>query len=308
MGLILLLAITAFKQSQEKADGWCNKPPRPGLEKFKEVKTSRHWFRVFDVGNNTYAIDEPYNWEETIAYLIIGEKQALLFDTGMGLDSIQQVVKELTKLPVIVLNSHTHNDHIGGNFAFNHILAMNTQYTRTNAANGYTHTQVQAEVQPESFCLQQLPNTDTATYLIKPFKVTQFINDGYKIALGGRTLQVIATPGHTPDAICLYDEKAGYLWCGDSFYEGPIYLFAKGTDITAYRKSIQRMAHVAAKCKYVLPAHNLPLASPSLVIKAAADFDEIIQGKKKGTMQDDSTLLYDCGQFSYKIGSRFMRK
>ncbi|HWB27777.1 MAG TPA: MBL fold metallo-hydrolase [Chitinophagaceae bacterium] len=308
LGLALALGFTAFKRPEDNNRGWCGKPPRAGLEKLKEIKTSRPWFRVFDVGNNTYAIDEPYNWEETISYLIIGQQQALLFDTGMGLDSIELVIQQLTQLPVLVINSHTHNDHIGRNFAFAHILAMNTAYTHINAANGYTHSQVQAEVKPESFCLQRLPGTDTAAYFTRPFKVTQFINGGYKIALGGRTIQVVATPGHTPDAICLYDEKAGYLWCGDSFYEGPIFLFADSTNLPAYRTSIHIIAQLAGRCKYVLPAHNLPIVKPSLVIKAAADFDEILQGKKQGIMQADSTLLYDCGPFSYKIGSRYMRQ
>lgn len=135
----LILSAFSLKNYNNKiaaGDDWCSHPPRPGLEKLKEVKTSRPWFKVYDVGNNVYAIDEPYNWEETIAYLIVGKKKALLFDTGMGLDTISLVVKELTKLPVVVLNSHTHPDHIGGNSEFSNVLAMNTAYTRVNAARG----------------------------------------------------------------------------------------------------------------------------------------------------------------------------
>lgn len=306
ISLAAIASFTTVEMQDDGGDDWCSRPTRPGLDKLKEIKTAKPWFRVYDVGHNTYAISEPYNWEETIAYLIIGKKEALLFDTGMGLDSIAPVVKELTTLPVLVLNSHTHNDHIGGNYEFNHILAMNTAYTRINAANGYSHNDVKEEVTPAGFCLQRLPGTDTARYFIRPFTVTQFINDGYKIMLGGRTIQVVATPGHTPDAICLYDEQAGYLWCGDSFYPGPIYLFADSTNLKAYKQSINTMAQLAAKCKYILPAHNLPLVPPALVIKAAADFNDIMQGKKKGELQADSTFLYDCGLFSYKIGSRFI--
>lgn len=117
--LLIVMLLTGncnFQDTKPTVTNWCDKPLRSGLEKLKEIKTSRPWFKVYDVGHDTYAIDEPYNWEETIAYLILGKNKALLFDTGMGMDSISLVVKELTKLPVCVLNSHTHQDHIGGNY------------------------------------------------------------------------------------------------------------------------------------------------------------------------------------------------
>jgi glyoxylase-like metal-dependent hydrolase (beta-lactamase superfamily II) len=307
--LIFIISTLSFNTYTTKTpanDNWCDKPLRSGLEKLKEVKTSRPWFKVYDVGHDTYAIDEPYNYEETIAYLILGKDKALLFDTGMGFDSISLVVKELTKLPVWVLNSHTHPDHIGCNYQFSHILAMNTAYTRANAANGYKHADVAAEVTPASFCLARLPQEDTAHYYIRPFKVMKFINDGYVIDLGGRKLQVIATPGHTPDAICLYDQQARYLWAGDSFYQGPIFLFDKCTDLKAYKNSINLIARYAALSNRVLPAHNLPIAEPSMVIEAAKDFNRVASGKLKGKPADDNCLTFDCGKFSYLIGSSFM--
>ncbi|MGZ3763963.1 MAG: MBL fold metallo-hydrolase [Mucilaginibacter sp.] len=306
--ILLTLSFNIYSHTTASVEDWCNRPLRPGLEKLREIKTSKSWFKVYDVGHGTYAIDEPYNWEETIAYLILGKDKALLFDTGMGLDTISLVVRELTKLPVVVLNSHTHPDHIGGNSEFSHILAMDTRYTRTNAGNGYTHNDVKWEVTPASFCLSRLPHEDTAHYSIKPFKVSQFIKSGYTIDLGGRKLKVIATPGHTPDAICLYDKKAGYLWCGDSFYEGPIFLSSDGTDLRAYQKSINKMAQLSAKLTRVLPAHNLPIAKPTLLIKASKEFNEIASGMKKGKPGEGSMLTFNCDKFSYQIGERFMQQ
>lgn len=303
-----LLSFGIFSHKKAPEANWCDRPLRAGLEKLKEIKTPRNWFKVYDVGNNTYAIDEPYNWEETISYLILGKNKALLFDTGMGLDSISVVVKELTKLPVIVLNSHTHPDHIGGNTEFANVLAMNTAFTRVNALNGYRHSQVEWEVRPSSFCLSRLPQEDTARYCIRPFKVSQFITSGYVIDLGKRNLQVIATPGHTPDAICLFDKTAGYLWCGDSFYEGPILLSSDNTDLSAYRQSINTMARYARISKYVLPAHNLPLSQPALVIQAAKDFNLIASGSKKGKPGEANSTVFDCGRFSYVVGNRVLQQ
>lgn len=304
--LIFFALATPTRHQPPLKDSWCDKPLWPGLEKLKGIKTQRHWFRVYDVGNHTFAIDEPYNWEETIAYLIVGKDRALLFDTGMGLDSISLVVKEVTSLPVIVLNSHTHPDHIGGNSEFSQVLAMNTAYTKKNAANGYSHDAVKWEVSPASVCLDHLPKKDTAHYHVSPFRVTRFVGDGYRIDLGGRTLQVIATPGHTPDAICLYEQRSGYFWCGDSFYEGPILLSAPETDLKSYAKSIKRMARFARTCKRILPAHNLPVADPALLVEASRDFGAILAGSKKGKPGDNHSLVFDCGRFSYQIGQKFL--
>lgn len=303
----VFLSAVAYSQ-QHKPGEWCSHRLRPGLEKLKEIKTSFSWFKVFDVGNRTYAIVEPYNWEETISYLIIGKQKALLFDTGMGLARISSVIKQLTTLPVIVLNSHTHPDHIGGNAEFETIYAMNTSYTKQNAAHGYTHNEVKWEVSPQSFCLNRLPETDTAHYRIRQFKIKRVLNDRDKIDLGDRQLMVISTPGHTPDAICLYEHSTGNFWCGDSFYEGPILLTDQVTSLKAYKVSIGIMAHYARSCKTILPAHNLPVVEPELVVKAARCFGQIIKGGRKGEVGADGSAIFWCGKFSYQINQELLTR
>lgn len=303
--IVILFCIIGCTQHETvahaEAVNWCDKPLRPELKKLREVQTKRKWFKVYTVGANVYAIIEPNNFEEVISYLVLGKQKALLFDTGMGLDSISPLVKELTPLPVTVFNSHTHFDHIGGNHEFDNILAMNTNYSRTNAANGYAHHIVKDEVTPNAFCLQRLPKTDTAHYHTKPFKVSQFIDDGYEIDLGGRVLKVIAIPGHAPDAVALYDEQNDYLWTGDTFYEGPIWLFDERTDLAAYEKSIRKLASIAPGLHKVFPSHNIPVADPRELIAAKNAFIEIENGTKSGKMNDDGTELFEYGRFSYLI-------
>lgn len=51
-------------------------------------------------------------------YLVAGEEKAVLIDTGMGFPGLRQLVERLTDKPVIVLNTHGHLDHIGGNDEF----------------------------------------------------------------------------------------------------------------------------------------------------------------------------------------------
>ncbi len=91
------------------------------------------WFEVYKPAPGVFAIYEPHQAEETIGYLIVGQKRALLFDTGMGISDIKKVTEELTKLPIIVLNSHTHDDHVGGNWEFDSVYGMDTDFTRKDA-------------------------------------------------------------------------------------------------------------------------------------------------------------------------------
>src|SRR5216684_8250228 len=94
---------------------WCKKHPRPAYSKLERVPTADPWFEVYRIRSGVFAIYEPHQFEEVISYLILGERRALLFDTGLGVGAISQVVRQLTPLPVTVLNSHTHFDHTGGN-------------------------------------------------------------------------------------------------------------------------------------------------------------------------------------------------
>ena len=71
------------------------------------------WFVVYVVDPGVFAITEPYQFQEVISYLILGTDRGLLFDTGLGIGNIRKVVDQLTDLDVVVLNSHTHYDHIG---------------------------------------------------------------------------------------------------------------------------------------------------------------------------------------------------
>ena len=100
--------------------------PRPEWSRYERVAIDDGWFEVYRILDGIFAIYEPGQFEEVISFLITGEDMALLFDTGLGIGDIRGVVDELTDLQVVVLNSHTHYDHIGGNYQFETIYAMDT--------------------------------------------------------------------------------------------------------------------------------------------------------------------------------------
>ena len=135
---------------RETIPAWCRALPRPEYKNLERVPVSDSWFEVYKVAPAVFAIYEPHQAEEIISYLIVGDKQAVLFDTGMGISDIRKVTAELTRLPIVVLNSHTHNDHVGDNWQFETIYGMDTDFTRENARG--SREDAQAEVAPDQIC------------------------------------------------------------------------------------------------------------------------------------------------------------
>jgi glyoxylase-like metal-dependent hydrolase (beta-lactamase superfamily II) len=255
------------------------------------------WFEAYKPAPGVFAIYEPHQAEEVISYLIVGEKQALLFDTGMGISDIKGVTSELTRLPIIVLNSHTHDDHVGGNWEFATIYGMNTGFTRKDALG--SREDAQAEITPDQICGPLPKDFDAKSYTTRPWKITAYTHDGDRFDLGGRTIEVLATPGHTPDAITLIDRANGLLFTGDTYYPAPIWLFRPETDLDAYAASIRRLAALARQIKLVLGAHNIPVASPAVLPRLVSAFDQVRAGKIRSTPASPGKVLYKVDDITF---------
>ncbi|HET6932730.1 MAG TPA: MBL fold metallo-hydrolase [Candidatus Acidoferrum sp.] len=294
-----VLSPSLFAQTKSDIPEWCKPLPRPEYQSLQRVLPDDPWFEVYKVAPRTFAIYEPHQSEETISYLIAGQKQALLFDTGMGIGNIKRIVSRLTSLPVVVLNSHTHDDHVGGNWQFSSIFGMDTAFTRENA-KGST-ADAQAEIAPGEICGNLPKGFDPKTYQTKPWHVSFFIHDGFKIKLGGRTVEVISTPGHTPDAIALIDRENGLLFTGDTYYPAPIWLYRPETDLAAYEKSIARLAALAPEIKTVLGAHNIPVAQPDVLPALVQAFANLQAGKAKCKPEGTGKKLCSVDKFSFLL-------
>ena len=209
--------------------------------------------------------------------MVVGEERALLFANGVGNSDIKKVTVELTNLPIIVLNSHTHNDHVGDNWEFSTIYAMDSDFTRQKARG--SRVDAQTEITPDQICGALPTGFDSEDYATRLWKITAYTHDGDRFDLGGCILEVIATPGHTPDAISLFDHTNGLLFTGDTYYPAPIRLFRPETDLDAYAASIRRLAAFAPHVRTVLGAHNVPVASPTVLPRLVAAFDAVRAGK-----------------------------
>jgi len=262
---------------------WCRQLPRPEYKLLDRVSLPDRWFEVYRVSPGVFAIYEPHQYEEVISYLIVGSQRGLLFDTGLGIGNLRPIITALTSLPITVLNSHTHFDHTGGNWQFNEVLALDIPFTRRNA-EGASHDQVSDAVLPERFCGDMPPGFRPEEYSIRPFRISGIVKDGQAIDLGGRSLEVLLTPGHTPDSLCLLDHRNRILFIGDTFYPGPIYLYVPETDVAAYERSIGRLATLVPQLDVLLTAHNLPVSRPEMLVRLADAFRQVRTGNARFTV------------------------
>ena len=287
---VLLSVLLSAQSARPEKPEWCRALPRPEYRTLERVPVDDSWFEVYQVVPQVFAIYEPHQAEETISYLIVGEKQALLFDTGMGIGDIRKVTRELTHLPVIVLNSHTHDDHVGGNWQFETVYGMDTDFTRTNAKG--SRQDAQDELGPGMICGDLPKGFDAKSYATRPWKISRFLHDHDRIDLGGRTLEILSTPGHTPDAISVLDRERGLLFSGDTYYPAPIWLFRPETNLDDYLASVKRLVALAPQLKLVLGAHNVPFAPPAVLATVLTAIETVRAGKVRGEPQDDGKALY----------------
>src|SRR5918992_746261 len=164
------------------------------------------WYLVERIASGLFGIGEPKYHQINWSYLIIGEDRALLFDTGPGLRDITAVVASLTDKPVTALLSHLHFDHTGNFHRFADRAMADLPILRTCEANGVF-------IAPEHMFLGSYEDMSWV-----PVTIGHWWPIGHRIDLGGRSLKIIATPGHSPDSISLFDREENVLLAGDFLY------------------------------------------------------------------------------------------
>jgi len=226
------------------------------------------YFVVEKLDERTFAIGEPRYYQGNYTYLIIGEKRALMFDSGSGMRDIRPVVASLTKLPVTVLPSHLHFDHLGGVNAFDHVAMIDLPQTRNDVVDGV--------FKPGRYEFLGMFDGRTAP----TFEVKEWISPGSTIDLGGRSLTALAVPGHTSQSVALVDVQARQLFAGDLIYPTMVYAFLPDASLSAYRETTRRLLASLPENTTIWSAHccrsDEGKAAPWLAMGDLRDLDHAL--------------------------------
>jgi len=302
--LLLAALIVSSGNAFSELEGFCERLPRPAYSNFEKNSISTDWFEVYEVATDVWAIYEPFQWQEVISYLIIGSDSALLFDTGNGLGNVKAIVDQLTEKPIQVLNSHSHFDHIGGNYQFSKILSPSTKFSIANS-RGNQSQQVRKEASAEALCRGLPEGVTRENHRIRPYRITDQVMDGDIVDLGSRKLEILRVPGHTDDAIALLERESGLLWTGDSFYEGPIWLFFPETDLAAYKFSLARLVSLVPRLTALFPAHNTPKASPAMLVATQEALERVLAGKARPVPAWEGVVSFEFEGFAFLMRENY---
>ena len=210
------------------------------------------WFQVEKIDNETFAISEYKHWEETHCYLLLGTERAVLIDTGLGVANIKSIVDDLTSLPVLVVTTHVHWDHIGGHKYFSDFAIHESELAWISK-----EFPLPLQMVKENLTLKpcEFPdNFSIENYRVFKGQPTTALKDDDVIDLGNRKIKVIHTPGHSPGHCCFYEEDKKYLYSGDLIYSGCLDAFYPTTDPFAFMLSVNKIKSL--HIKKILPAHH----------------------------------------------------
>ena len=255
------------------------------LKSSKKIDVNDSWFEVIELPNKVMAISEPGHWQHIISYLIQGARKSVLFDTGMGISDISKVARKLTDTDVMVVNSHTHFDHIGDDWRFDEIHVFDDDQAVEILKQGHDHEMVLFDSEPDKFFQQPPPGFDPEKYMIRPVDENRIrrIQNGDTIDLGNRKLEVLHTPGHTGDSIMLLDLENRALFTGDTFYPDLLFAFFRDewghSDLQVYENTMTELARLSLDLNYLYPAHMQPFVDASVLVDVAKAFKAVNQNE-----------------------------
>lgn len=241
-------------------------------EHFRNICPEKFVYRDEDIvfrqiDEHTWVGNGHHVYNESV-YVLEGEDRALLIDAGTVMPNLDKAVARLTDKPVMAALTHAHGDHVGGIVCF-----------------------PEAWIHPADTVLIGNRN---------PYKGTvRYLHDGEIIDLGGRQIEILHTPGHSPGSITFMDKERHYGFSGDAFGSTNLLLFSGTLQdlIVTNTRTAEYMQENGIEKLY--PGHyqgNPETLQRVLDEKKMAE--EVLSGKRKGMPNTSSGLkwfVYDYG-------------
>jgi glyoxylase-like metal-dependent hydrolase (beta-lactamase superfamily II) len=252
------------------------------------------WFHVMPLADGVWQLTEPGH---VASWLVAGDESAALIDTGCGFAPIRPVVEALTDRPVVVAQTHHHLDHVGGTREFEEVLihplgvaglaagappevlAAYERYADAMEDGFGTYAELDAlffHLLEDAHAVRPRPR---GPWRIDGVQATDTYDDGDVVDLGGRTLRVLHTPGHSADCVSLELAGERILFGGDTINTGPVYLQMPDSDVAVQRASLARLAQRAGDWDRVFCCHFLRTeVPPAYLARQVTALDELLAG------------------------------
>lgn len=253
---------------------------------------NNNYYKSFKVADGVWTIVE----NNTVnIYLVAGKDSALIIDTGYGFGDLKAYVETLTKLPLIVVNTHIHLDHAGNDHQFARVYANSRDFVLINSVYGEVRrNNIISRTKDKKWTVEELnARVDVLPPLFVP------VNEGHIFDLGDRRLEVIEVPGHTHGSICLLDSENKILFAGDHI-NAMVWLFLKEScPLEVYLESLKKVQKRINEFNIIMPGHNRPL-DKTFISEQIACVKSILDGTCSPVPYNYSSITAGSSLCSYK--------
>lgn len=248
---------------------------------FCQCKINRGVVDAVKLNEHVWLLNEN---NEASGYLLVGETQAAVIDTMNGYQDLNKTVRTITKLPLIVINTHGHSDHIWGNgyFGETYLNKADWDIARQSHKNLlYYYIKISHQMKEVHF-------TD--------------IEEGDCFDLGGVTLVAYCLPGHTPGGMCFLDREDRILFTGDGINRHCWMQLAESVPIEAFVDNLEALSPIRDCYDFICHGHA---SAP----EDAALYDALLDAAKElrdGHTAMDTTYEYwggTCMQHPFSSGN-----
>ncbi len=216
----------------------------------------KDWFQVAHFNDHLWVIRERLDEIEprfltkfTNMFLLLGTESALLVDTGAGAIHIKPVIKPLVgSRNLIVCNTHSDFDHIGGNEEFEEIFIHPAERELVSKPYDVSYLQCSSKTIIKNYARKK--------FVFQPAKIVKPMEENHLFRLGDLDVTVIHTPGHTPGSSSLITTK-GELFTGDSAHFGAIFL-PKRVQCSTFVQSLDKLSKLCLEknINTIFPSHE----------------------------------------------------
>lgn len=194
-------------------------------------------------------------------YLVEGEEQAVLLDTGFGFGDLKAYVDSLTDKPYVVVLSHGHMDHAGGAVQFETVY-LNMRDWELEKWHSTRERRIWDVQHGPGGMPEGVTEADFLPSRTQPYLP---VDEGDNFSLGGVTVVPVAVPGHTAGSLIFLIPEDRIAILGDACGEHTLLLFDESAPIAEYRQALLHVQDYADQFDVVLRNHG-SFTSPKQIL------------------------------------------